>query len=105
MEEELLALMQQLQQPHVPNEADEMFHFTLGIVPIMNKFNAWQKLQAKIRILNILASIEKGNQHHPVPAMPSHGHHPYSFNSAHSLSAEPHCHDSSSSGASFYEDL
>ena len=48
----------------VPQEEDEMLHFALSLVPLLNKLSGWGKLRAKIALLEGLQGVHDLDQGH-----------------------------------------
>ena len=46
----------------VPQEEDEMLHFALSLVPLLNKLSGWGKLRAKIALLERLRGVHDLDQ-------------------------------------------
>ena len=67
LEDRLLAMVQEPPQPmfhRVPQEEDEMLHFALSLVPLLNKLSGWGKLRAKIALLEGLQGVHDLDQGH-----------------------------------------
>ncbi|XP_031430715.2 uncharacterized protein LOC116222093 [Clupea harengus] len=67
LEDRLLAMVQEPPQPmflRVPQEEDEMLHFALSLVPLLNKLSGWGKLRAKIALLECLQGVHDLDQGH-----------------------------------------
>ena len=67
LEDRLLAMVQEPPQhmhDRVPQEEDEMLHFALSLVPLLNKLSGWGKLRAKIALLEGLQGVHDLDQGH-----------------------------------------
>ncbi|XP_056445598.1 uncharacterized protein LOC130381836 [Gadus chalcogrammus] len=67
LEDRLLAMVQEPPQHmhhRVPQEEDEMLHFALSLVPLLNKLSGWGKLRAKIALLEGLQGVHDLDQGH-----------------------------------------
>ena len=65
LEDRLLAMVQEPPQHmhhRVPQEEDEMLHFALSLVPLLNKLSGWGKLRAKIALLERLQGVHDLDQ-------------------------------------------
>ncbi|XP_062338222.1 uncharacterized protein LOC134036989 [Osmerus eperlanus] len=67
LEDRLLAMVQEPPQPmfhRVAQEEDEMLHFALSLVALLNKLSGWGKLKAKIALLEGLQGVHDLDQGH-----------------------------------------
>lgn len=58
VEDRILDIIQESVANQVPQQNDEMYHFSLSLVPILNRLDSRKKREAKVRLLMVLDELE-----------------------------------------------